>query len=345
MLVLARESRGMTQKDLADATGISQGNISKYESGLIYIKEEHISNLMNVLGYSGTFFELPDRRYGFGVSCTYHRRRASMPIQELKSILARVNVLRIHIGRLLNGAEIECATGFRRIDCDDHNGDVEKIARMVRSEWMIPDGPIHNMVSVIERAGGIVFRCSFGTKKIDAISQWVGDFPPLFFVNSETPSDRSRFTLAHELGHVIMHSVTTESPEQEADRFAAEFLMPKSSVIGDLQHITFDDLVKLKIHWKVSMQAIIMRAKNLETITPWQYRALFERISRLGYRTREPIDLPIEQPTVLQDLINLHITEFGYSIDDLAKLLYISVAELGELYGISEKPHLRLITR
>jgi Zn-dependent peptidase ImmA (M78 family) len=141
-----------------------------------------------------------------------------------------------------------------------------------------------------------------------------------------------------------MHNVSTDMPEQEADRFASEFLMPRSSVIGDIQHLTFNDLAKLKIHWKVSMQAIIMRAKNLETITPWQSRALFERISRLGYRTNEPIDLPIEEPTILRDLIDIHITEFGYSIDDLAKLMFIAPDELGDLYGLSGNPRLRLVT-
>jgi transcriptional regulator with XRE-family HTH domain len=89
MLILAREARGYTQGKLAEDTGISQANISKYESGLLRISEMYLSQIATVLHYPREFFYLSERRYRFGSSCTYQRKRQTMPVQELKTLLAK----------------------------------------------------------------------------------------------------------------------------------------------------------------------------------------------------------------------------------------------------------------
>src|ERR1700730_1023199 len=113
------------------------------------------------------------------------------------------------------------------MDAEDYNGDVSVIAGLLRRSWGIPNGPVENLTTAIEAAGGVVLRRSFGTSKIDAMSKWAPGEPPLFFINSEIPADRCRYTLAHEIGHIVMHQVPTPDMEGEADRFAEEFLMPE----------------------------------------------------------------------------------------------------------------------
>lgn len=332
MLTLAREARAMTQSDLAEVTSISQATLSKYESGLLYVSTEHLARLAVVLGYPEVFFYQAEKRYAFGSSCTYHRKRQSLPVNQLKTLLARINIFRIHVARLLNSAEIDTENRFLHLDLDDFGGDVEHIADLVRNNWRIPPGPIPNLIEAIEDAGGIVFRCSFETNKLDALSQWLPGVPPVFFVNADIPADRLRFTLAHEVAHVIMHRVPTENMEQEADRFAAEFLMPAQEIATDLEHVDLAKLAQLKPYWKVSIAALIKRAHDLNKITHRQYRSLFEQLSKLGYRLREPIELPTEEPRLLRELLEFHTQEMGYRLTDLSKLLLWNEDELREQY-------------
>ncbi len=93
---------------------------------------------------------------------------------------------------------------------------------------MVPRGPIDNMVELIEENGGIIIHCDFGTDLIDAMSQRIDGLPTLFFVNVNAPADRVRFTLAHELGHMVMHTISVRSDEEmenEADEFAGELFV------------------------------------------------------------------------------------------------------------------------
>ena len=102
--------------------------------------------------------------------------------------------------------------------------------------WLVPDGPISNLTASCERAGIIVVWCDFDAP-IDEITMRVRDLPPCIFLNGGATADRMRFSLAHELGHIIMHRIPTDEMEDEANRFAGEFLVPEklltNQVIGN----------------------------------------------------------------------------------------------------------------
>ncbi len=337
MIILARDSRGLTQAELAAATNISQANISKYESGSLNVSKEHVKRIADALDYPLSMFYFGEKRYGFGSSCTYHLERSTMPVRELRVLLARVNLLRIQAVRLLTGADIESDNEFQRLDIDDFDGDCEHIAALVRRAWKLPPGPIENLVETIEDAGGIVFASSFGTRKLDAISQWVGGVPPIFLLNSDMPGDRLRYTLAHEVGHLIMHRVPTENMEEEADRFAAEFLMPAADIEPDLHSLALSRLAQLKAYWKVSMAALIVRAKDLSKITERQYRALFEQMGRMGYKTVEPTPIPMEQPTLAKELVEFYLNAHGYSVEEISQFVGVPVHDLIVQYGLAPR--------
>jgi Zn-dependent peptidase ImmA (M78 family)/transcriptional regulator with XRE-family HTH domain len=327
MLTLARETRGLSQSGLARAVEISQGNISRYESGMLKVSDDHLRKIAEALDYPETFFFRQEKRYSFGSSCTYHRKRQSLPATEQKTLLAKLNVLRMRIGWLLEGVDIESENKFQHFPLDEYRGDVELIAQLVRNSWKIPPGPINDLAQVVESAGGIVVRYPFGTRKLDAISQWTVGVPPIFLINEDAPGDRIRFTLAHEIGHVVMHDASTENMEAEADRFAAEFLMPAREIATDLSSVTLSGLAQLKPYWKVSIAALIRRAYDLEKISHRQYRTLFEQLSRLGYRLSEPISIPIEPARVFHQLISVHLNELEYSEEDLTSHIEISRAD------------------
>jgi Zn-dependent peptidase ImmA (M78 family)/transcriptional regulator with XRE-family HTH domain len=352
MLVLARESRGITQSELAkmlsEALGTSRapGNLSKIESGLIQVSDDLLDTLVELLHYPRHFFYQTDRIYGYGSTCIYHRKRQSLPVTALRKLMAQINVIRIQVGKLLNSVEIDSENQFFRMDSVDYDGHAEHIASIVRRKWGLAPGPVDNLTNVIENAGGIVIRCPFGTNKIDAMSQWVAGQLPLFFVNEEIPTDRSRFTLAHEVGHVIMHQIPTPDMEKEADRFASEFLMPAEDIRPHLSPVSLPRLASLKPYWKVSMAALLMRASDLGKITSRQKTYLWTQMGKQGFRLKEPVEIPPEKPTVLQDIIDVHLNDHGYDIVELSHLVASFDDEFRKRFLPPPPPErLRIITR
>lgn len=338
MIVVAREALGITQSELARRLSTSQANMSKYESGLMDVSEEHLEKLSIILGFPKNFFYLTEPIYPYGSSCVYHRKRQTIPVSIFKQLLAKFNITRIQLKMLLRGVELESPNKFFRMDLEEYENSPEKIARMIRHAWHVPSGPIGNLVGLVEAAGGLIIRFNFENRKLDAFSQWLPDVPPIFFVNSEIPTDRCRFTLCHEIGHLIMHQVPTPNMEREADRFASEFLMPSKEIAPELFKLSLPRLAQLKLYWKVAMSALIKRASDLGKISPRHYRSLITQLSKLGYRMREPIEIPEEQPYTIQKIIDTYKSKSGLTIEDLSKITFCSSeARFSEKFGPRQK--------
>ena len=331
----------MTQGQLAAAASLSQGYVSKVENGLIEPPADQLNAIAAALRYPPSFFMLSDGVHG--MSCFHHRKRQSMPVGRLRAIYGRANITRIQATRLLHGVEIETPFEFPRMDRDLYES-VEEIAQLVRGTWALPLGPIANLIRTIESAGGIVLRCSFETDKLDALSQWIPNQRPFFFVNTEIPADRLRWTLAHEIGHLVMHAMPSPQQERQADHFAAEFLMPAREVRGELGNLSLPKLAALKQRWKVSMQAIIMRAAALGKITERQKRSLFMRLGQLGYRKSEPVGIAEETPSLLRQVIEVHRDDDGYSIAELSAAAHMLDHEFRIQYlNDGTTPNVRLV--
>jgi Zn-dependent peptidase ImmA (M78 family) len=244
----------------------------------------------------------------------------------------------MHIARLLRSVEIP-ELKIRPHDMADFDNRPQEVARAIRAAWQLPEGPIANVIRVIEDAGGIVIRQAFGTPQIDAISRWVPGLPPLFFVNAGLPADRERMSLCHELGHLLMHDMPNEQMEMEANQFAAEFLMPERDVSPHLDRISIERLAALKPYWRVSMAALLFRATELKKVSAPSARFLWSQMNMRGLKRREPaeLDLASETPTVLQDILDLHRTHYGYNLVDLAKAVAANPSKLIATYQLGEK--------
>jgi transcriptional regulator with XRE-family HTH domain len=162
MLILARELRGVSQAELANALSLNQTTISRYESGLIEVPPDHLKAIAEFLQRPVAFFYWEGRRYN--ASSMYHRKNRRISASEMRVIDAKVNLLRMQGVRLLTRAKVTSAYSFYRLDAGRHGGP-EGCARELRRLWQLPSGPITNMVRSIESAGGMVFRCPFGITK------------------------------------------------------------------------------------------------------------------------------------------------------------------------------------
>lgn len=335
MVTIARESREMTQAELSVRSRIPQAVVSKLEGGVARPSDEHVTSLAGATRYPATFFFDNDRIFGFNASVFFHRKRSDMPAKVLKRIHAVLNLTRMRLDKLMLAGNVQPAIELVRLSVDEHDSP-EQIARKVRAILQLPDGPVDDLTASLEEAGVIIVQHQFNSRRMDAVSEWVPSHPPIVLMNVDehVPGDRYRWTLAHELGHLIMHSHSVEDVEEEANRFAAEFLLPEREIRPKLRSVRIQTLALLKSIWKVSMGALLERAKQLRTITIAQYRYMRINFGKMGYATQEPPELaiPIEAPTLMRDLVQLHIKNLGYSISELAALLRMEESECSSLY-------------
>lgn len=323
MVTLVREGLGWSQSDLAAAAQLSQSFISKVENGLIDLDGPRLEQVATALNCPASLLVDATRIQGLEVTCLHHRRRHSkMTAAKKRQVEAVTNLTRISVEGLLNGIDIMPEAHLHRIDIDAV-GDPGEIARQLRVAWRVPSGPIADLTRLLEAVGVVMVQRTLGTNAQDAVSTWPHeqDRPPVMLVNTGLPADRYRFTVAHELGHLVMHALPRDTQEAEADDFAAEFLAPQEEIAPQLAGLTtaqIPRLVELKQQWGISVQALIRRAKDVDAISDRQYRQFMMRIGQLGWRTFEPGEIPAEHPRTLERVIATHREMHGYSHQDLA---------------------------
>lgn len=197
--------------------------------------------------------------------------------------------------------------------------EVAEIATATRRAWGLGDGPIANMIALAETYGIIVSRYEMGSEHIDAFSCWIDGRPFILLGTDKSSSCRSRFDVAHELGHIILHhgigqdDLTSknlrERLEREAHWFAGSFLFPKASLLSELYSTRTSHLTGLKRRWRMSMQAIAHYAKEVGMIDDAQYVLFRKTITKNGWLRKEPLDdeIPMEQPGMLLKAVKLLI--------------------------------------
>ncbi|PRG49527.1 helix-turn-helix domain-containing protein [Burkholderia multivorans] len=346
LVMLRRKMKGLTQAQLAERSGLAQGTLSKLEQGLRPVTESIVERLANALECLPSFFCRPDRVYGAPMSAhPFFRKKASVGRQPIDRLIAELNVRIGHIRTLLQSAELDPELPFPEYDPDEVGG-AEEVARLVRRAWYVPAGPIANLTEYAERAGCVVVYCDMPDAGIDGVSYRIAGLPPIIFLNQIRPGDRLRFSLAHEIGHLVMHRYPTANMEDEADSFASELLMPASDIGPYLSGLTLDRAMGMKPYWRVSMGALIYRATALGRIDAGKSQWLWRQMSTRGYRTQEPaaVDVPRERSTILGALFENLTSNLGYSDEDLERSLDLYRDELSALYRLRPQRGLKLVS-
>jgi Zn-dependent peptidase ImmA (M78 family)/transcriptional regulator with XRE-family HTH domain len=347
MLRLARQRKQLSQIDAAKKLEIEQSLLSRIENGLVEARDEILTRASCLYEVPVTFFSLTDAVYGAPVSVhPMWRRKADVSVREMDAVVAELNIRSMHLRRLLEAAEFVHATDIPRLDIEDYKN-AEAVASVLRAHWKLPAGPIRDLTVLIERAGVVVAHSQLNGASISGVTFAPPGLPPLIVLNGDQSADRLRFTLAHELGHMVMHRFPTPGMEEEANEFASALLMPAKDIspyfIG--RRVDLGLLASLKREWKTSMQALLFRATRLGFVSQNQSAYLWKQISARGFRMREPpeLDFAPEKPTVVDSLFQVHRETLGYTESDLSKFLHYFEADLRHQYGLrSEKPAQRV---
>jgi len=307
----AREIFGVTQDELRNRAGLSQSLLSQVERGQKPASPELIKAVADGLGLPLTFFDVvPDdvpldslrfRKQKTASAVT--TRRAQALFQEGFRV-SRILVERSRYPRAL----LPYATG------EVTDEDIVELASQTRDALQVAlDKPLPHLMRAIERAGVPVAPIVLPDPEASPLSKnqhfglsyWGGPYEHAFIgYFPGHAGDRDRFTLAHELGHLVLHlRRRAVDPEREANLFAGELLMPFDRARETLgMGLTLSDYGRIKAVWGVSMQGLIMRAKQLGLITDDRSVSLWKQINARGWRRQEPVTVQPERPALLAKL-------------------------------------------
>ena len=327
---MARQMRGISQRELARRAGVSANAISKYERGLNVPGSGVLIRLSKALDVKIEYFLRPDT-YSIQLKAPAFRR---LEMGQKDEVIVKERVrdwleLYLEVEDLLDidmKLEFHMPLGYpiKVSDIDE----VEKVAEKLRYEWNLGFDPIESLTDLLEDRGIKVGAIS-APDTFEAITFWY-DSTPVVAVRDGVPGDRQRLSLAHELGHLMVlppeDMDNDEGREKIAFRFAGAFLVPQSIAKMELgeerTRLDLFELHLLKHKYGLSMQAWIYRARDLGIISQKEYHRLFDIFSEKNWRQREPGDqiLP-EEPKRMKRLVMRAYSEGVISSSRASELL------------------------
>lgn len=270
-----RYINGLTQEELGRILGVSPALISAVESG----RRPRTFDL-KPLGYTEDRYDVAP------MSEPMHRQRAST----LAASTKRAKELLRLAGEVFNDLAASNSnvpvSMLEQLATPMSDDDIDAAAIDVRSMLGVEEsGPIRNLTSSAERAG-ICLVPIVSLKGIDGMSAWV-DGTPVIGLSPTVPGDRFRFSLAHELGHLVLHRTRHANVEDDANRFAGSLLISEDDIRTALPAMPMlQDFAHVKNNWGISIAALVYRAHQLDMVDDRRYRALQIQMSK--WRQKEP---------------------------------------------------------
>ncbi len=332
----ARRRVSLSQRDLASEVGVSAMAISKYETDKAIPGSKVLLGLSRALDVKTEFFFRPSHGE---LRLPSYRCKTALPKRAEDAILGEVQEWWERYKEVEMLLDVDCSFSLPEEFItslqisDSVNEHWEDVAVVLRKFWKLGSGPIENLVQVLEDKG-IKVGSVDGHPDFDAITFWSsdGDEVPVVAVKRDRPGDRQRFSLAHELGHILQKALNLQETESAAHRFAGAFLVPADVARFELgesrKKLDWYELHLLKHKYGLSMQAWIYRAKDLNIIShSWASRA-FSSFRKRGWHEQEPGDqLPSEEPMRMKRLILRALVEEVISSVKAEELLGCSLDE------------------
>lgn len=310
-----RDLLGLTQEALATASGVPQSWISQVETSTRTATDDGLQAIAAATDTPLRFFDV---------------QPGSVPLDSLRfrkmASASRIMTRRVHAFFGESYRVTEAILGLEKYPTPPlpfltanvvGQDDIEAAAADTREALRLaPDKPIPHMTRALERAGVTVAPIVL-TDDPDGppssgghfgVSYWAGvGAPALIGYFPAGDGDRARFTLGHEVGHLVLHTFRPRAAdaENEANRFASALLLPRSRAKQDIsERTTLTDYARLKATWGMSMQALIMRGAALGLIGETRKRSLFVQLSSKGWRKNEPVEVGHEAPLLLWTLLS-----------------------------------------
>lgn len=340
-LGLARRWRGLTKRELAASVGVTPAAISQYEAGQSRPRAETLGRLALAVQLPPAFFGRRPSASRLVEEEWHFRSLRATRKRDRDRVLAKTAVLANLIEIIDRYVELP------QVDLPEHVVDhltsetIEFATARVRTTWDLGEGPIDTMIGLLEGRGCVVSSLDAGTDDLDAFSGWVGKRPFVVLATNKDDAERSRFDAAHELGHLLLHhdvNAGSRTAELQANVFASAFLMPRNAIAAELPpRLDFSAYFDLKLRWRVSVAALIYRARQVGRLTEPSFRRAMTELSANGWRRQEPLAGECERPTVVADALDLLWSSRGLSRDQIAADLQVTRVDLDSLVEASRR--------
>ena len=336
-LRLARKRSGLSLRALSSTMDgvVSAQAIGKYERAEMMPSSAVAIALADALEVPLSYLLSPSR---VSLDSVEFRKLASTKAKDRAAVEGEVLD---HVDRYLQVEEI------LGLDITEHDGpdgspyqitaveDVEGVATLVRIAWNLGGGPIPDITALLEERGIKVFKFSL-PGSVDGLSSRVrrlgGADVPVVVCSTTKSLERQRFTIAHELGHMVL-SIPSDVPEEKAcNRFAGAFLAPEEELVREVGrrrlNFGFAELVEIKLMFGISAASLVVRMRELGIITQSTLQDIFSGIGS-SWRTDEPCPLEREEsPTRFRRLCLRALAENEISESKAAELLRLRVSEI-----------------
>ena len=311
----ARELRGLSANNLALQVGVSQSIISQIETGRVRASAELTRRIAEVLNVPVEFLVRPPRFVTEGsLAGLFRSYSTKLNKTEATIIRQEASVLLEFVERL--------SEGYSRPDMMVPRAFGESpgtIASRIRTSLGYgPDEPIGNLTRRLEKLGATIVKAELKKDAVFGYSTWANVKVPRPFIilgHFQTPY-RLRWSLAHELGHIVLgheyNALDPKEADKEADQFAGALLVPPESLAEDLYAgVSLSSLSHLKAIYGVSIVALVRRCNEAGLIDYARYESLNVQISQKGWRKKEPGDdqAEYEEPQLVQQLLHARYGE------------------------------------
>lgn len=348
----ARKVSGLTAVALAEMLGVrSAANITQYEHQKQSPSPEVLERIVERLNRPRDFFFKPITTFDQDGICYRSmssatktaRMRAETKLIWLKEITS-------YLRKYMDFPKVNLPSFTLPDDVEGITlSDAENIANECRKFFGLGDGPIIDVVLLLENNGIIVTRLLLGVETQDAFSQWPADEenPYIVLAMDKASAVRSRFDAAHELGHLLLHRhlnrdvVTRNSRlhflmEQQCHRFASAFLLPETGFTRELWAPTLNSFLTLKPRWKTSIATMMKRSEELGILEERNVRRSWINLSRRGWRKEEPLDdkLRFEEPRLLRRGIEMLIDSGLKTREQIVADLALTPLDVETLTGL-----------
>jgi len=309
----AREYNGLTLDGLAEKIGITKQAISLYEQGKRVPSIEILKKISLATNFSINFFYKEKKEDAVLIEPDFRSNKIGATQEHVLEKRAECFIENVidYISEYIRFPKVKMLSIKYDAKGAFSQEEIIEIAQSLRNLWKLNNKPIPDLAYIMQKNGCVIAMLDL-MNKTDGFSCWYEGVPYIFLNSEYRSASRIRFTLAHELGHLVLHrgdlkQKNIKIKELEANFFANEFLYPSEVALDELDSITLDALIPIKSKWGISISALVRKTLDLALITDERYTQLNKQISKRQWRKEEPLDdvLVFKKPKLLKDAFNV----------------------------------------
>lgn len=331
----SRVHRGLSLQEVADGVGVSKQMIHKYEMGNSVPTSDKLIALSKLFNQKVDYFF---RKPEVSIGEISFRKRGKFGAKKVDSLKEEI---RIQIENYLFIENIcEVSNSFKnpieKCIIEDE-ASVQQTVKMLRSKWNIGEDAIHNIIDLLEDHHIKVIEVEDESGSFDGLATTIDNKHRIIVIAKGMPIERKRFTLLHELGHLLLRIEDFDLKKQEGlcNYFASEMLLSEENTFTEFginrSSISLEELKNVQEKYGISIKAIVYKLGELKIMPAERVRKFYLRLNiepNLKALVEACRYKGIAHSNRYENLVFRAVSEELISMSKASSLLQISLEEL-----------------